>query len=158
MQGISESFKKEKYSQVMAVCACINTRKASRAVTHFYDEMLKPSGLLSTQFALITAIYTNSDVTTTTTLAKELDLDRTTLTRNLEILKKNGSIAIGSGDDKRKHPIALTAKGIEAMEKAVPLWQKAQSKMVQNFGERRWKEILKALSILVESSNSKLPQ
>jgi DNA-binding MarR family transcriptional regulator len=154
MKGVSGSPKKGKYIEAMTICACINTRRASRAITRFYDEMLKPSGLLSTQFTLLIAIYINSDMITTTGLAKQLDIDRTTLTRNLDILQKNDLIEISSSDDKRKHPILLTAKGIGAMEKAVPMWQKAQNKIVQNFGETRWQEILNVLSRMVEASNN----
>ncbi|MFQ5845996.1 MAG: MarR family transcriptional regulator, partial [Planctomycetota bacterium] len=37
-------------------CACFNLRKASRAVTQLFDDRLRPSGLRSTQFALLAVV------------------------------------------------------------------------------------------------------
>ena len=42
--------------QVVSTCACFNLRKASRVVTQHFDEILKPSGLLVTQFTILAAV------------------------------------------------------------------------------------------------------
>jgi hypothetical protein len=39
-------------SQTVSTCACFNLRKASRVITQHFDEILKPSGLLVTQFTM----------------------------------------------------------------------------------------------------------
>ena len=77
-----------------------NLRKSSRAVTQIYDTILKPSGLRSRQFALLGPMSNRGSITMTR-LAKALVMDRTTLTRNLRPLEKQGFIVINMGDDQR---------------------------------------------------------
>jgi len=50
MKKRTDPINKAELGQVVSTCACFNLRKASRAVTHHFDEILKPSGLLITQF------------------------------------------------------------------------------------------------------------
>ncbi len=66
-------------------CACFNTRKAARAVTRFYDDMLAPSGLKATQLTMLGAISI-SGPTRMSELADMLALVKSTLTRNLTLL------------------------------------------------------------------------
>ncbi len=46
----------ETLAEAGRVCACFNFRKASRAVTQFFDVALQPSGLRSTQFVILVRI------------------------------------------------------------------------------------------------------
>ncbi|HEY9847811.1 MAG TPA: MarR family transcriptional regulator, partial [Candidatus Caenarcaniphilales bacterium] len=96
-----------KYAQISQVCACFNLRKASRAVTQLYDKVLQPSGLLATQFTLLSAIALTGSVTITR-LAQELVMDRTTLARNLKPLERQGLIQIKPGQDQRTRIVTLT--------------------------------------------------
>ena len=67
-------------------CTCNNLRKAARAVTQYYDDALRPSGIRATQFSLLSAIKEFGTVSIGA-LAEESVMDRTTLTRNLKLLK-----------------------------------------------------------------------
>ncbi|MDQ3959981.1 MAG: MarR family winged helix-turn-helix transcriptional regulator, partial [Pseudomonadota bacterium] len=64
-------------------------RKVTRAVTQLYDEMLRPAGLRGTQFSLLVVVRMAGPVDVTH-LAELTVMDRTTLTRNLELLQKQG--------------------------------------------------------------------
>ena len=75
-----------RYRQLLS-CKCFKMRKASRVVTQFYDKKLKPSGIRITQFTILTLIAT-SENRTLISLANELLMDRTTLTRGLNIILK----------------------------------------------------------------------
>ena len=99
-------------------CACFNTRKAARAVTRFYDEMLAPSGLKATQLTVLGAISI-SGPTRMSELADMLALDKTTLTRNLKLLEADGLIAIAAGADRRVRVAALTRAGADAVDRAL---------------------------------------
>ena len=81
-------------------CACFSLRKVTRAVTQLYDEMLRPAGLRGTQFSLLVAVQMAGPVGVTR-LAELTVMDRTTLTRNLELLQKQGLIEIAAGADRR---------------------------------------------------------
>ncbi len=61
-------------------CTNFNLRKAARVVTHLYDETLKPSGLRSTQFSLLTVLSLEG-AETVSNLAHILVMDRSTKKR-----------------------------------------------------------------------------
>jgi hypothetical protein len=65
-------------AQAAASCACFNFRKASRAVTQRFDELLQPTGLRSTQLVVLIAVAV-SDSPGVATLARALVMDRSTL-------------------------------------------------------------------------------
>ena len=129
-------------------CTCFNLRKAARAVTQYYDGVLKPSGLRATQFTLLVAIY-NAGPVTIKRLAERLVMDRTTLTRNLKPLQKQGLITITSGEDRRTRAVELTERGREALTQALPQWEQAQAQVVGRLGRERWRDLLGHLSATV---------
>jgi len=85
-----------KRSEIVQNCTCFNLRKTARAVTHLFDEALRPCGLHATQFTLLAAIASKDDPTITE-LSKALVMDRMTLTRNLNPLQKNGWVEVTPG-------------------------------------------------------------
>ena len=107
-------------------CVVYNLRRASRAVTQLYEEHLKPSGLLPTQFTLLAAVRVMGPVKMSV-IAEELVLDRTTLTRNIRPLEREGLVSIISAkSDQRMREISITSKGLKKLEQAIPCWQEAQ--------------------------------
>ncbi len=128
-------------------CACFNTRKAARAVTRFYDDMLEPSGLKATQLTMLGAISI-SGTARMSELADMLELDKTTLTRNLKLLEAGGLIAIAAGADRRARVVALTGAGADALERALPRWREAQRRMAEHLGEARWRGLVEDLAKL----------
>ena len=75
---------------IATLCACRNVRRAARAVTGLYDRILAPTGLRATQVTLLVALEKAGPIPFTR-LAGVLGMDRTTLTRNLEPLRRAGS-------------------------------------------------------------------
>jgi DNA-binding MarR family transcriptional regulator len=130
-------------------CTCGELRKAARAVTMLYDNTLKSTGLLSTQLDLLGVVY-KSDSIRISLLAKELGMDRTTLTRNLSVLEKQGFVKILSGEDSRTRIVTITYKGRITVAKAIPLWNEVQSKVKQHMGETLWNELMANLSRFVK--------
>ena len=130
---------------MLTTCACLNLRKASRAVTQVFDGTLKPSGLRSTQLpVLVTLALAGS--TTITYLAEELVMDRTSLARLLRPLQSAGLIEIVPGEDRRTRQVSLTIRGQETLEQAMPLWERAQAYVVDRLGRRRWRDLRENLS------------
>ncbi len=137
--------------EAASTCACFNLRKASRAVTKLYDEALQPTGLRSTQFVTLLSVYLLEPVNLPA-LAKELVIDRSTLTRNLAVLRKNGLLESSSPNGKRSRVFRLTDDGIQALSQGIPLWEKAQSRFVTQFGPAKWGDTLAVLSKAVEAA------
>ncbi|SRR5579884_305247 len=129
-------------------CACFNLRKTTRAITQLYDEALRPTGLRVTQFSLLIAITILESVTVTR-LAEIGVMDRTTLTRNLKPLEKKGLIKVVPGDDQRTRIVTLTAHGKEVLSKALPLWEKAQARVIKRLGQERWNSLQADLEDIV---------
>ncbi len=115
-------------------CLCIQLRKASRAVTQRYDEALARTGIRSTQFSLLVALAHAPEVPLSR-LAEALVMDRTTLTRNLAPLVRDGLVEERAAADGRVRLFALTGKGRKSFERALPAWKVAQSHMVRALAE-----------------------
>ncbi len=122
-------------------CTCFGLRKAARAVTQMYDQVLKPTGLRTTQFSLL-AVTERVGPRGMAELAEQLVMDRTTLTRNLKPLLDRGLLKTVAGADRRRRPVAITAKGRAALSQALPYWREAQARMTGGLGRARWGRLL----------------
>ncbi|MBX4264360.1 MarR family winged helix-turn-helix transcriptional regulator [Clostridium estertheticum] len=126
-------------------CTCGNLRKTTRTITQFYDKMLQPTGLRSTQCLLLLDIYYNQNVSVTN-LSNILLMDQSTVTRNVELLRKSGYIDIKKEEqDSRKKCITITDKGLKTLDLSVPIFASAQSTIEDGIGKERIKELLKTL-------------
>jgi DNA-binding MarR family transcriptional regulator len=106
-------------------CVCSAVRRASRAITHHYDEALRGSGLRNSQFTILATLEQAGPIAMTR-LAAFLGLERTTLTRNLKPLLRDKLVETREEKDGRVRKIAITAKGVMEARKVFPLWKKAQ--------------------------------
>lgn len=132
-------------------CVCFNIRSAARAITRLYDEQMRHAGLRATQLSLLGMTMALGPVTVTR-LAEAAVTDRTTLTRNLRVLKKEGLIRVGSGGDRREREVSLTDRGRRAIAKAYPLWKEAQARVSKRFGKERLERLLSELRKVVAVS------
>jgi DNA-binding MarR family transcriptional regulator len=122
-------------------CACGNLRRAERAVTQYYDRMLKPSGVRITQLGLMWVISKAAGISQAE-IGELLMLDSTTLTRTLASLKKTGWVRSERGkDDRRRIEWTITAAGKARVEKAVPLWKAAQESMQSFLGGKEFQHL-----------------
>lgn len=131
--------------QVPVTCLGLHVRRASRILTQVYDAALSPASLALSQFTLLVAIYLLESVPITR-LAEKLFTDQTTLTRNLKLLEKRGLVSINPGEDRRIRLVSLTDEGQIALEQALPLWEQAQTEVMQHFGQQKWQTLLSLLS------------
>jgi len=135
-------------------CTVFNLRKASRVVTQLYEEIMKPSGILPTQFTLLVASRAWGPITISS-MAEALVMDRTTLTRNLKPLEREGLLLVLPGkDDQRSREVSLTSKGLKQLKQALPLWNEAQRKVRQSLGAPRLEQLLGDLNAVVSIAGS----
>lgn len=106
----------------------MNLRTATRAVTRLYDAALEPGGLRVTQFSLLRNVQRLGPVPLAV-LSEAVQLDRTTLVRNLDVLVKQGLLAMRPSPSSRANLICLTEKGEERIARNTPLWEAAQKTM-----------------------------
>jgi DNA-binding MarR family transcriptional regulator len=128
-------------------CASLNFRRTARAVTQLYDAALQRSGVRSTQFAILVAIAKNQPVSMGT-LAEVLIIDATTLTRSLQLLKKEGLIRISDRERLRRRFLTLTPKGEKTLGHSLPMWRKAHEQFVATVGRSYWLDLRNELEKL----------
>jgi DNA-binding MarR family transcriptional regulator len=106
-------------------CLCTAARRRSRELTRAFEKAMRGSGVRGTQFTLLATLVQTGPMATTR-LADFLGLERTTLTRNLHPLVRDGLVQIDEGEDRRVHRVAITPAGEAAARRALPFWKKAQ--------------------------------
>ena len=118
-------------------CHATALRKAARRVTALYDETLAPSGLRSTQWAILAELVDRGqDPPTLNELADLLVLDRSGLGHSLRPLEREGLIQLEkSSRDRRSTLVVITDQGRERYAHAHALWQKAQDRYASIVGE-----------------------
>lgn len=121
---------------------CANLRSAVRAVTQFYENELRPTGLSSTQFTILQALSITGDVTQGK-LGQLLTMDSTSLTRTLAIMSRHGWIEKRRGDDRREWRIRLSKAGEKQLDSALPYWEKAQLRLRQQLGQGQSNELMR---------------
>ena len=107
-------------------------------MTALYDQELAPTGLRLTQYALLATLRREGKDAgvAVTDLAAAMDMDRTTLTRNLRPLLHQELVELGTDPaDARVRRALVTAKGNAAFAAAVPRWRVAQDFVNQTLGE-----------------------
>src|SRR5712692_2644905 len=118
-------------------CNCLAIRQAARHVTQFYDQLIAPVGLRTTQFAILSRLKRDGPMTINT-LAAALVMDRTTLGRNILPLQRDGLIeVVASPADRRRRELRLSAAGAEKHRRAVERWTVAQARFDAVFGSER---------------------
>ncbi|NKB81040.1 MAG: MarR family transcriptional regulator [Nitrospirales bacterium] len=138
------------YLEPAQACVCFHLRKTARVITQRYDEALRPIGLRATQFPILVAARLTGAITINR-LAEELIMDRTTLTRNLKPLKKDGLILVSQGQsDQREREVTLTVTGQARLAKALPLWKTVQQQVTKELGQARVDRLLEDLSATID--------
>ena len=125
-------------NELIAQCACFDLRKATRAVSRMYDDFLRDEGLNITQFSLLRLIRTEKELSIST-LGRYMVLDRTSITRALAPLERDGLIDSRPGADRRFRIVSVTNKGRKLVEEAEPKWRQAQEALIETIGEDRWR-------------------
>ena len=116
------------------LCNCIALRKIALKLTKIYDEALIDTGIKVTQYSLLKNIEKIS-TPNIKNLAIATQLDRSTLTRNLEKLERMKLVFFKFGDDKRNKILILTSHGKQILIKANIAWESIQDKVSKNLGE-----------------------
>jgi DNA-binding MarR family transcriptional regulator len=106
-------------------CVCTAARHRSRDLTRTFEKAMRAAGVRGTQFTLLAMLVQTGPIATTR-LADLQGLERTTLTRNLRLLVRDGFVRIDEGEDRRVRKVAITPAGEEAARRAFPFWKKAQ--------------------------------
>jgi DNA-binding MarR family transcriptional regulator len=131
-------------NELLTECACFDLRRATRAVSRMYDDFLRDAGVNITQFSLLRLICAKQELSIST-LGRYMVMDRTSITRALGPLERDGLIQSRPGADKRIRIVSVTNKGRKLVECAEPKWRQAQEALIETIGADRWRAMCSVL-------------
>ena len=114
-------------------CFCISLRKAANHISKLYDHELSALDIKITQYSTLKNIQDLGNPTVHE-LSRKLDLERTTVLRNLDKLKKINLISYKKNDVNKIKVISLTVNGTKKLNDAEVIWEKSQQKFLNAFG------------------------
>src|SRR3982751_6908460 len=109
---------------IARTCIAVRLRLLNRVVTNLYDEALRPLGLKVSQLNIL-IVTAKVGLARPAEVCRLLQLDTTTLSRNVERMRAQGWLEVVPDEDARTQPFRLTPQGKRLIEKAVPAWEEA---------------------------------
>jgi DNA-binding MarR family transcriptional regulator len=126
-------------------CTNFKTRQLSRLLSRHYDAEMSKAGLKTTQYSLLTHVLRLGPITPGE-LARQMGLDASTLTRNMQPMVASGWLLQDPGSDARSRSISITADGRDKHSEAQQHWKIAQRSINAILGAAR----VNALHLLLD--------
>jgi DNA-binding MarR family transcriptional regulator len=114
-------------------CLASRVRQLSRIVTRVYDDAMRPLGITASQYTLLAQLG-QQDGITAVEIGFTLDIEKSTLSRNLKRLLVLSLIDMEPPAGRRGRGLHLTPKGQAMIKEAYPVWQEAQSRAASMMG------------------------
>lgn len=109
-------------------CLMGRARLIARAVTQIYEESLRPFDLKPSQLNLLVVIAQEGPIRRHE-IGRLIRLDLSTLTRNLQVMSRNGWVEeVADDSDGRGRPLQATPKGSELLADVAPAWRESQAR------------------------------
>ncbi len=114
-------------------CLATRVRQLSRIVTRVYDDAMRPLGITASQYTLLAQLAARDGITAVE-IGHELDIEKSTLSRNLKRLLALGHIIMDPPAGRRGRGLHLTPKGQTVLVEAYPIWTDAQRRATKAMG------------------------
>ena len=118
---------------IARTCIAVRLRLLNRVVTNLYDDALRPLGLKVSQMNIL-VLTAKLGLARPAQVCDLLQLDTSTLSRNLERMRAQGWLEVVSDEDARTQPFRLSSQGKRLIEKAIPAWEEAQRQASELLG------------------------
>lgn len=115
-------------------CLAAKVRRVHRVITGDYDRALRGTDLTVAQLDLLVTLL-QADGRRPIDLARDLQMDRSTLSRNLERLRSRSLVSITDGETRRESQVHITAVGRRTVEAAAEAWHEAQQATRSRLGD-----------------------
>jgi len=117
-------------------CTNLKLRQLGRVVTRHYDSFVSEVGLKNTQYALLSYVVKLGPIRPID-LAKQMQMDASTLTRNLQVLQDLGWLTVGAGENARSRLVEATPAGQAKRAEGQRAWKAAQTALNKRLGVER---------------------
>jgi len=125
----------EAVETISANCLAARIRLLLRTITGIFDEALRPLGLTDAQLTILVVIAKRGPVSPGA-LARRLNMEKSTLSRNIARMAKNGWLTVAEGESGREQRLTVNARGRTLLVRALPVWNEAQIKAKAVLGQR----------------------
>lgn len=133
-------------------CTNLKLRQLGRIVTRHYDRYVAEAGLKNTQYALLSHVVKLGPIRPGD-LARRMQMDPSTLTRNLQPMAAQGWLTVGAGDDARSRLVEATAAGHAKRAEGQRAWKAAQMALNERLGVERVAALHELLDACIECLN-----
>ena len=128
---------------IASECIAVRIRLLNRSVTNIFDQALRPLGVKVSQLNVLIVVAKRGP-TSPAEVARRLNMEKSTLSRNVERMRTRGWLKVSQGDTGRKQILELGAAGRKLIEKSLPFWKKAQAQTEALLGQRGARSIHRA--------------
>ena len=125
---------KELARQMTNDCIAMRLRQLNRIVTRLYDDALRPLGFTINQLNILATIISRGPISPGQ-LGQMLGMEKSTVSRTVDRMCKQGWIDIGPGKDKRTQSLKATSRGRQLLAAAAPVWFDLQGKVLDSTAE-----------------------
>jgi DNA-binding MarR family transcriptional regulator len=129
-------------------CTNLKLKQASRLVARLYEAHLAAGPLKKTQYSLLSHVVKLGPITAGE-LAGWMQLDASTLSRNLQPLVQQAWVTVAPGDDARQRIVEATVLGRQVRVDGQRLWKRAQLDLNARLGESQVQSLHELLDRLV---------
>ncbi|WLH48422.1 MarR family winged helix-turn-helix transcriptional regulator [Pseudomonas beijingensis] len=130
-------------------CTNLKIRQLNRMVTRHYDRYIAESGLKNTQYSLLSHVVRLGPIRPSD-LARRMQMEASTLTRNMQPLVAQGWLTVGAGGDARSRLVQVTEAGLEKQAEGRRAWKEAQLALNERLGVHRVAALHELLDACIE--------
>ena len=116
-------------------CLAVRVRLLNRTITAIYDDALRPLGLTAGQLNVLVIIAKRGPISPGE-IARRLNMEKSTISRNLARMRDNGWITVTAGDSGHKQRLTLNRRGKALLKRTLPAWEEAQTQARAVLGQR----------------------
>src|SRR3954469_2479419 len=118
---------------ISRTCIAVRLRLLNRVITNLYDDALRPLGLKVSQLNIL-IVTARLGLARPAQVCKILQLDVSTLSRNVKPLQARGWLEVVPDEDARAQAFRLAPQGERLIETAVPAWYRARPRAAELLG------------------------
>jgi len=120
---------------IASECLAVRTRLLNRTVTNIFDEALRPLKVKVSQLNVLVVVTKRGPVSPGD-VARRLNMEKSTLSRNVERMRTRGWLKVSEGDTGRQQILEIAPAGRKLIEKSLPYWKQAQAQTEAMLGQR----------------------
>ena len=124
-------------------CLAVRIRLLNRTVTSIFDESLRPLGVKVSQLNVLMVVAKRGPMSPRD-VARRLNMDKSTVSRNVDRMRTRGWLQVSQGDFGRKQILEIGRAGRTLIEASLPLWKKAQAQTEAMLGQQGARSIHRA--------------